>query len=230
MVIVPNFSLSSGQQAVLSLHDKPEEYGQRLKQARADRIHRRVRQLLLKSVSRTDRVADLGVGDGFVGRVLHERQHLDMIFGCDISEANLRFVKGQMTYDQTWLGAAHDFCRQMALQATIFEWVTLISVVYYLSPAELAELLALLLPITRKGVILTIDAIPASLRTHLAASEQGSVATYNHMGAWSPDKSGFHRSECVWSGTGWSHSSAKINVPVELWVLHKEPLRSTVSH
>jgi 2-polyprenyl-3-methyl-5-hydroxy-6-metoxy-1,4-benzoquinol methylase len=230
MVTVPNFTLSPGQLAVRTLHDKPEEYGQRLKLARADRTHRRVRRLLLDTVTRTDRVADFGVGDGFVGRVLHERQHLDMVFGCDISEANLQYVKSQRTYDQVWLATAHDFCRQMALQATMFEWVTLISVVYYLSPEELAELLALLAPITRKGVILTIDAIPASLRTHLATSGQGSVATYCHMGAWSPEKSGFHRSECVWCGTGWSHSSAKINVPVELWLLRKEPVRLSLNH
>ncbi len=230
MVIVPNFSLSSGQQAVLSLHGKPEEYGQIIKQARGGRIHGKARKLLLDTVSRTDRVADLGVGDGFVGRVLNERQHLDMVFGCDISEANLRYVKGQRTYDQVWLATAHDFCRQMALQATIFEWVTLISVVYYLSPEELAELLALLVPITRKGVILTIDAIPASLRQRLEASDRNPVQTYNHMGAWSPDKSGFHRSECVWSGTGWSHSSAKTNVPVELWLLRKEPVRLSLNH
>lgn len=227
MVKAPNFSLSSSQQAVLELHKQPEEYGQRLKKARAKRIHSAARSFILANISRNDRVADIGVGDGFVGRVLRERYHLDMVYGCDISEPNLVHGKSTRLYDHVWLATAHDFCRQMAKQATIFEWVTLISVVYYFSPEELAELLTLLLPITRKGVILTIDAIPRSMREHLAGQKSNPVVTYDHTGAWSPEKSGFDRVECVWHGTGWVSTTTRSPIPCELWALHKKPIPST---
>lgn len=219
MVTALNLTLTARQQALLTLANQPESMG--YDRSATEDLHEAVRQILLEKIGRNDRVADLGVGKGLVGRILHDRQsgHLDLIFGCDISENRLRAAEDQRTYSNLWLVGAHDFCRQMARQATFFDWVTLIGVAQYLEPFELAELLDLIEPITRKGLIMTVECVPEQVQARLLALSPP-VSVYDHSRTWTPGESGFEKCEFVMSES-WCDAPTKLNVPVDIWCFRK---------
>jgi len=212
-------SLCPHDQEVLALHNDVPEYEARLVKAGANILHAQFAILAKQFIGGGDQIADIGVGLGTISRILVGNGHYARRIANDISKPYLTYVESQGLYDETWLGTAETFLKKLAADKRKVDWLTLISVTYYFEPKRLAAILMAARKVCRKGVILTIDAIPEELQDRWRNDTDRPLTVYNHRNNWRPHEAGFASLERFWSDIGWSSSLTGIEVPVDLIIL-----------
>jgi hypothetical protein len=212
--------LSASDQEVLAQHNDVPEYRARLVKAHASTMHDAFAKTATAVIGHGDTFVDFGVGLGTVSRILVNHGHYAWRGGVDISKPYLGQVLGDRLYDDGWLGTAAGFCAKMIDEGRRFDWGTLVSIAYYFPPEMLADILVACSAIFRKGVILTIDAIPSELRQKWRTDPDRPLTVYDHRPTFKPDEAGFASVELVETlEVGWYSSVAQHEVPVDFWVL-----------
>lgn len=209
---------------IQALHNDPTEYAERLRLSGA--IFGSVAGRVLQQVmDPQESLLDLGCGTGVVSRAIREWHQGDRV-GVDLSLPMLKHVLDERLYDSAVCGRIEDMARHGLL--TDYDWISALSCLYYVRPAELPQVLRSFLDKVNRGMLLSFDGISPEFRELFREREKkagrsgSSVPLYDHRGFFTRHRRFSDVSiETVYEGLAWTSPSTKCPIHAQILLVRK---------